>query len=251
MTEANNTSSTIPDPKLEHIDAKRLDTDLLYRFNYVCKFVGFGEEDIRLIRTKGAELLGPKVKSIVQAVYVQLFSFDVTKNYFATRMDRYKGKELVLKAEDLKLTSEQTKFRMNMLDRYLVKLVTAEYDENFVKYLDFVGKIHTDKAGRRSLVIDYVHVNALLTFVEDAILTIIAEDEEMDHQTKTALSRAFNRLIWIQNDLFARWYIPTEQEKEDARQKAKAERSRASRNGFILGMGIGAALAGTAYLLSK
>lgn len=239
------TNATLTTPKPEHIDAARLETDLMYRFQYVCKFVGFGDKDIKLIKTKGADLLAPLVKDIVKAVYVQLFSFDVTKNYFATRMDRYKGKQLVLKGDDLELTSEQTKFRMNMLDRYLVKLVTGDYDENFVKYLDFVGKIHTNKAGSKSLVIDYVHVNALLTFVEDAIIEIIAKADDMDQQTKTDLTRAFNRLLWIQNDLFARWYIPTAKEEQAAKKRCQKSR----RQGMLLGAGIGAAVAGAAFYL--
>lgn len=37
--------------------------------------------------------------------------------------------------------SDQIKFRKDMLGKYLVKLVTADYNETFIKYLDWVALV--------------------------------------------------------------------------------------------------------------
>jgi len=129
----------------EHIHDAKLFTDLSYRFQYVTKFIGFGQEDIDALHG-AAPVVGPLVPTIVDLVYQKLFSFDVTKKTFIIRNDKFEGKveETLEQLDDKK--SEQIKFRKEMLSKYLVKLVTADYsDPDFMKYLDWVGKIHTTK----------------------------------------------------------------------------------------------------------
>lgn len=153
-----------------------------------------------------ASHIAPLVPAVVQAVYVKLFSFDVTKKYFVSRNDGFEGDLGELTLEKLTLEHEQIKFRKDMLSKYLVKLVTAEYDFAFIQYLDRVGKIHTKKMGNKKLQIDYLYVNALFGYVEDILIGAIM-DLPVDNVTKKAAIRAFNKLLWIQNDLFVRHYL--------------------------------------------
>jgi len=178
------------------------------RFKYVCAFIGFTNEDIATIKGS-VEAVAPLVPTIVDAVYNKLFSFDVTKQYFILRNDQYTSK-VENQSGELTINSEQIKFRKDMLSKYLVKLVTAEYDDKFVEYLDHVGKVHT-KAKNKHQTIDYIHINALLGYVEDIILNAIMK-MKIEDELKTKLVRAFNKLLWIQNDLFARHYIPETKE---------------------------------------
>ena len=75
---------------MQHIDESRLETDLEYRFNYLAGFMGFGEEDIEAIHG-AAELLGPIVPQLVDAVYDKLFTYDATKRHFVPRQSGYEG----------------------------------------------------------------------------------------------------------------------------------------------------------------
>jgi hypothetical protein len=94
--------------------------EMLYRFTYVAKFADFGEEDIKTVKASAA-LVGPLVPAIVDAVYEKLFSFDVTKSYFLPKVENYEG-SVVASLDELKLDSEQTKFRKGMcLIRILIK----------------------------------------------------------------------------------------------------------------------------------
>src|SRR5262249_15070007 len=97
------------------------------------------------------------------------------------------------------------RFRKHHLAVYLKQLVTGAYDGKMVGYLDFVGKIHTPKAGSKEINVPLVQMDALLGFVSDALLaTILALD--LDAETKATTLRAFNKLLWLQNDLIVRHY---------------------------------------------
>jgi hypothetical protein len=109
---------------------------------------------------------------------------------------------------------EMIAFRKQHLGRYLVALVTREYDEKMIGYLDMVGKMHTPKAGSKDLNVPLVQMNALMGFVSDALVATIAS-LGLDRVAELRTIRAFNKLLWIQNDLITRHY-------QDAHAPAKA-----------------------------
>jgi len=188
---------------MRQIDENRLESDLGYRFGYVSEFVGLSDEDIRAIHG-AAEHLAPRVPQLVDAVYDQLFSYDATKRHFVPKQSGYEG-PVPERLEDLNLDHEMIQFRKQHLGRYLAKLVTDAYDEKMVNYLDLVGKIHTPKAGSRELDVPLVQMNALMGFVSTAIIqTIFSLGLDKDTEQRTIL--AFNKLLWIQNDLITRHY---------------------------------------------
>lgn len=186
-----------------HVDEPRLETDLAYRFGYVSEFMGFGADDVRAIH-EAAPHLAPLVDGLVDAVYTRLFRYDATKRHFVPRQHGYAG-ETPTNLESLTQEHEQIKFRKNHLANYLKRLVTAPYDEKMVAYLDFVGKIHTPRAGSPELSVPLVQMNALMGFVSAALLgTILGLDLPCEKKARTVV--AFDRLLWLQNDLISRWY---------------------------------------------
>ena len=188
---------------MQHINEQQLESDVAYRFGYVSGFMGFGEADIKAIHGT-APALAPLVPAIVDAVYNQLFSYDCTKRHFVPRQHGYEG-DVPENMEDLTQDHEMIQFRKKHLGAYLVKLVTAPYDENLVKYLDMVGKMHTVHAGSKNLIVPLVQMNALMGFVADALNNIIF-GLGLDRDTEIATIRAFSKLLWIQNDLITRHY---------------------------------------------
>jgi len=96
-------------------------------------------------------------------------------------------------------------FRKAHLARYLAALVTRDYDGKMIHYLDMVGKMHTPHAGSPELDVPLVQMNALLGFVSDAILNVIL-CLRLGQETKVRTARAFNKLLWLQNDLITRHY---------------------------------------------
>jgi len=188
---------------MKHIDERRLEEDVAYRVGYVSEFMGFGGDDIAAIHG-AAGRLAPLVPVLVDAVYDKLFSYDATKRHFVPRQSGYEG-AVPASIETLEQDHEMIQFRKQHLGRYLVALVTREYDAKMLTYLDMVGKMHTPKAGSPDLNVPLVQMNALLGFVADALTNVIL-GLGLDRPTEVRTVRAFGKLLWIQNDLITRHY---------------------------------------------
>lgn len=185
------------------IDEPKLETDLAYRFEYLTEFMGFGPDDIAAIHAS-AEHLAPIVPALVDAVYDKLASYDATWRHFVPRQHGYEG-PVADGVQDLTMDAEVIQFRKQHLGRYLTSLVTKPYDANMVGYLDLVGKIHTPKSGSNKIDVPLVQMNALMGFVADALLATIA-GLGLERDAEVATLRAFNKLLWLQNDLINRHY---------------------------------------------
>lgn len=188
---------------IAHIDENRLETDTAYRFGYVSQFIGFGKDDIDAIHAS-APALGPLVPALVDAVYDKLFSYDSTKRHFVPRQSGYDG-PVPESIDSLAVDHPMIAFRKQHLGRYLTRLVTGQYDGQMAQYLDMVGKIHTPEAGSADLDVPLVQMNALLGFVATAIAATIMSFG-LDRETEKRTLLAFNKLLWIQNDLISRHY---------------------------------------------
>ena len=188
---------------MRHIDEARLENDLGYRFGYLTEFMGFGPDDIKAV-LGSAPLLAPVVPALANAVYAKLFEYDATWRHFVPKQSGYDG-ATPKSLEDLPPDHEMIAFRKHKLTRYLTHLVTGPYDEKMVAYLDFVGRIHTDRGGSSKINVPLIQMNALMGFVADAVnATILGFD--ISAEQKAAALRAFSKLLWIQNDLITRHY---------------------------------------------
>jgi len=190
---------------MERIDEGRLEADLPYRFAYLAGFVGFGADDMAAIHD-AAPLLGPLVPGLVDAVYEKLHAYDATWRHFVPKQSGYEG-DVPTGVDDLGMDHAQIQFRKGHLGRYLTSLVTREYDDKMVAYLDMVGKMHTPLAGSAALDVPLVQMNALMGFVADALTTaLLGLGLERGREVRTL--RAFTKLLWLQNDLITRHYQP-------------------------------------------
>lgn len=188
---------------MKRIDEPRLETDLAYRFEYLVEFMGFGADDVAAVHGAAAAI-APLVPTLVDAVYDKLHSYDATWRHFVPRQAGYEG-DVPRSLADVTMDHAMIKFRKEHLARYLAALVTKPYDGKMVAYLDMVGKIHTPKAGSKELNVPLVQMNALMGFVADALVnTILSLGLPRDVEVRTL--RAFNKLLWLQNDLINRHY---------------------------------------------
>ncbi len=188
---------------MKRIDEPKLETDLGYRFEYLAGFMGFGADDVAAIHA-AAPALAPLVPGLVDAVYEKLHAYDATWRHFLPRQHGYTG-DVPPDLTALTPDHEQIQFRKQHLARYLAGLVTKPYDGKMVEYLDMVGKIHTPKAGSNQINVPLVQMNALMGFVTDALIATVL-GLGLDRGTEVRTLRAFNKLLWLQNDLIARHY---------------------------------------------
>ncbi len=189
--------------KTQEINEPRLETDLTYRFTYLTEFMGFHTTDIQRIHD-AASWLPPLVPGLVDAVYEKLFQYHCTKRHFLPKQAGYDG-QLPQNIDEITHDHPQIQFRKKHLAQYLASLVTRPYDTKLVEYLDMVGKIHTPSAGNQQINVPLVQMNALLGFVSDALTATIL-GAGLEREVEVSTLRAFQKLLWLQNDLIVRHY---------------------------------------------
>ena len=193
---------------MHSIDEARLETDLQYRYEYLAAFVGFGAEDAALIQAS-APFLGPLIPVLVEKTYEKLLSYDATARHFVPRQAGYDG-PLPMSVANLTLSDPQIRFRREHLSRYFMQLLGRSYDGKMIQYLDMVGKIHTPKAGNKEIDVPLVQMNALMGLLADSLTDVISQ-QPLDAATALRTIRAFQKLLWIQNDFITRHYVTADQ----------------------------------------
>ena len=141
---------------------------------------------------------------LVEKTYEKLLSFDATARHFVPRQHGFEG-EVPGNLAELSANHPQIRFRKDHLNRYFMQLIGRSYDAKMVQYLDMVGKMHTPHAGSKAIDVPLVQMNALMGLLSDAIMTAIAESP-LDSAKSLQTQRAFNKLLWIQNDFITRHY---------------------------------------------
>ncbi|KAJ1800814.1 hypothetical protein LPJ59_000805 [Coemansia sp. RSA 2399] len=192
----------------KHIDHDRLYTDVQYRYEYVSEFIGFGKRDQDLIH-KSATVVAGLVPTIVNGVYEKLFNYDITWSHFAQDQDGLIIKDEMSKdASNVTMDSEVVTFRKTMLTKYLKKLVTSDWNLSYLKYLDWVGHMHTTTPMKKSSIdVEYIHCNALFGYLSEMVVDALQKSTEWDDSTRDGIVRAYVKFFWIQNDMFSKYYV--------------------------------------------
>ena len=95
-----------------------------------------------------------------------------------------------------------------------MSLIGRAYDAKMVVYLDMVGKIHTTNAGSDKIAVPLVQMNALMGLISDIIIQTLTASP-LDDSTTLKTIRAWQKVLWIQNDFVNRHYCESTGRKED------------------------------------
>lgn len=75
-----------------------------------------------------------------------------------------------------------------------------------------------------------MHIGATLSFIQDVLTEAILSHPRLKIERKIAIVKALGKVIWIQNDLFAKWYVRDGEEYQEEMQVPKVEQE-----GFLHG----------------
>ncbi|KAL9114841.1 MAG: hypothetical protein Q9227_001084 [Pyrenula ochraceoflavens] len=199
-------------------------SSLADRISYEQSFLNFDPSTTGPAVTSSLPLLQPLLPTLLDAVYTKLLSYDITAKAFAPRQQthesdaKYDGDNS--NVTELNLNHPNIKFRKTFLKSYLVKILsTTDWTPQapIWTYLNNVGLMHTGdtanpgfahRAKKPSLRVEYMHMGLLLGFVEEAVAGAILAStaDDWTPEKKAEVILAWNKLLWIQNDLFARHY---------------------------------------------
>ncbi|OLY83764.1 hypothetical protein AYI68_g2088 [Smittium mucronatum] len=126
---------------------------------------------------------------------------------------------------EITTSSEPILYRKMMLKKYFNRLMTANYDMGYLKYLDFVARIHPfNPTGEVSIGVDFMHINAMLGYLAGLFTESLLKIDDWDSKTKFDTILAFNKFFYIQCDIFSRYYIPDGSDKGNSVDKIKLEK---------------------------
>lgn len=198
---------------MQHIKPSKLD-ELPSRLTYVQSFLAFTPADGESISASGP-LIRPLIPIILDAIYSKLLSYDITAQAFVPKTDNDPEHTTApTLPQDLDLSHPHIKRQMSFLRGYVLRIVANKDwtpDSELWSYMDKVAIMHTGAPGfkhrvkRPELRVEYMHLALLLGFLEDVVIgAVMGMDLELE--TKTKVVRAWSKLLWTQNDLFARHY---------------------------------------------
>jgi len=204
---------------MKHIDRKELYTNLEARIQYLHSFLDFSSNDIEAL-ISGAKYIKALIPAMVNIVYQKLLQYDITARAFETRSTSYEG------PVDLGLNenSPQILYRKMFLRGYLTKLCSDPSKMEFWEYLDKVGMMHVGRGRTHPLHVEYVHIGVTLSFIQDVLTEALLSHPRLKMDRKIALVKALGKVIWIQNDLFAKWYVRDGDEFEEDMQVPEVEK---------------------------
>ncbi|EJT75356.1 hypothetical protein GGTG_05293 [Gaeumannomyces tritici R3-111a-1] len=185
-----------------HVERRDLYINLEARVRYLHSFLDFGSRDIEAL-ISGAKYVRALIPAVVNIVYKKLLQYDVTARAFTTRSTSFEGPIDEYPNED----SPQIQHRKIFLRAYLAKLCSDPSQMEFWEYLDKVGMMHVGLGRAHPLHVEYIHLGVCLAFIQDIMSEAILSHPRLPMDRKIALVKALGKVIWIQNDLMAKWQV--------------------------------------------
>jgi len=67
--------------------------------------------------------------------------------------------------------------------------------------------MHVGLRRKNPLHVEYIHISATLCLIQSVLVEGILSHHGFPMSKRIAMVKAINKVIWIQNDLFAKWYV--------------------------------------------
>ncbi|KAF4460096.1 globin-like-protein [Fusarium albosuccineum] len=179
---------------MEHIDRKSLYTSLEARIDYLHKFLDFNDRDLEALAF-GSKFVQDLIPAVTHVVYRKLLQFDITARAFEVR-DTRSEEPLNSVLDD---NSPEVQKRKSFLNSYLKKICSDQSTMAFWEYLDNVGN--------KPLRVEYIHISATLCLIQHVLTESILSHNALPMSRRVAMVKALSKVIWIQNDLFAKWCV--------------------------------------------
>lgn len=95
--------------------------------------------------------------------------------------------------------------------------------------------MHVGKGRKNPLHVDYIFLGACLGYIQDAMTEAILSHPRLELTQKIAIVKAIGKVIWIQNDLLAKWHLEDGKEFEDDLDEEEIQAEAAEPEGYIKG----------------
>ncbi len=161
-------------------------------FRYMMDFVHFTEDDARAVR-ESALVIEKHLPSIVADFYTHLLRYPPTREHFLLK--------------DGTVDQEYLQKRMLHLTNFWRRTAGGIYDDDYARYVDYVGRAHTSHGADPNIYIAERYVIGQVGFIQHAISNALHADlHEYNPDLESRASRAWNLLLMVILEMLARAY---------------------------------------------
>jgi nitrite reductase/ring-hydroxylating ferredoxin subunit/hemoglobin-like flavoprotein len=161
-------------------------------FRYMAEFVGFTEADAAVIRTT-RPLIEKHLPAIVGKFYAHVLRYAPTRKFFLKK--------------DGTLDKEYLELRMRHLTNFWLRTAEGRFDDDYARYVDYVGRAHTARGADPSIYIPQRYVIGQVGMMQHAISEAISNElRHVDDETEFKAVEAWDKLMMVVLDLLSRAY---------------------------------------------
>ena len=161
-------------------------------FDFMAQFVDFQPEHAEAIRATRF-VVEKHIPAIVADFYNQLLSFPATRKLFLDKQGNIDQEYLAL--------------RMQHQATFWRRTAAAVFDEDYARFIDYVGRAHTSQGADPSIYIPERYVMGMVGFVQQRIgAALDAELHDVDPDLAFRAIRGWNALLMVLLELLARVY---------------------------------------------
>ena len=161
-------------------------------FRYMAEFVGFNQGDIEAI-VESRLIIEKHLPAIVGKFYDHLLRYPPTRKYFIN--------------PDSSINQEYLQLRMHHLTNFWRRTAAGIYDDDYARYVDYVGRAHTSHGADPNIYIPERYVIGQVGFIQHAITEALTRElREYNPDLEVRAVKAWNKLMMVILELLARAY---------------------------------------------
>jgi nitrite reductase/ring-hydroxylating ferredoxin subunit len=161
-------------------------------FRYMVEFVGFKPEDAEAIQESGL-VVEKYLPTIVSEFYANLLRYPPTRKHFLRK--------------DGTLDQDYLQKRMHHLTNFWRRTASGIYDDDYARYVDYVGRAHTSHGADPNIYIAERYVIGQVGFIQHAISKALEKElRDVDPELENRAVRAWNLLMMVILEMLARAY---------------------------------------------
>ena len=161
-------------------------------FRYMAEFVGFTQADADAIK-ESRFIIEKHLPDIVGKFYSHLLRYPPTRKFFF--------------GKDGRLDQEYLQLRMHHLTNFWRRTASGIYDDDYARYVDYVGRAHTSHGADPNIYIPERYVMGQVGFVQHALSEALQKElHEIDPDLEMRAVKAWNLLMMVILELLSRAY---------------------------------------------
>jgi nitrite reductase/ring-hydroxylating ferredoxin subunit len=161
-------------------------------FGYIADFIGFTEEDASTIR-ETRFIIEKYIPKIVADFYAQLLRFPSTRRLF--------------QKPDGSIDQDYLEMRMQHQANFWRRAASGQYEEDFARFVDYVGRSHTSHGADPNIYIPERYVIGMVGFVQQRVTEALeSELAEVDRDLLSRGTKAWNKLLMVVLNMLSRSY---------------------------------------------